>query len=201
LENTLIIFIKNPGLGKAKTRLAATLGKEKAFEIYLKLLSHTREVALATHAERNLFYSDFIDTEDDWNNESFIKHLQDQNTDLGKKMFSAFLLLKSLGKKKVVIIGSDCLELTADVSNSAFKLLEEKDAIIGPAKDGGYYSIGFNFEKLGEKVLKQVFLNKKWSHSNVFLEAKNSFKANEVSYALLPTLSDVDVVEDVLGIM
>ena len=188
-------------MGKAKTRLATTLGKEKAFEIYLKLLSHTREVALATLAERNLFYSDFIDTEDDWNNKSFIKHLQEQNTDLGKKMFSAFLLLKSLGKKKVVIIGSDCLELTADVSNSAFKLLEEKDAIIGPAKDGGYYSIGFNFEKLGEKVLKQVFLNKKWSHSNVFLEAKNSFKANEVSYALLPTLSDVDVVEDVLGIM
>jgi glycosyltransferase A (GT-A) superfamily protein (DUF2064 family) len=178
LENALIIFIKNPGLGKAKTRLAATLGKEKALEIYLKLLEHTREIAL--------------------------KHIQDQNPDLGQKMFSAFMLLKSLGKKKVVIIGSDCLELTSAISNKAFELLEEKDTIIGPAKDGGYYSIGFNFERLGlkaENLLKQTFLNKAWSHANVCIEAKNGFDSNGISYATLPTLSDVDVAEDVLGLL
>jgi rSAM/selenodomain-associated transferase 1 len=204
LENTLIIFIKNPRLGKVKTRLAATLGKEKALEIYHKLLLHTREVAIETNAERNLFYSDFINNEDDWYNQSFIKHLQHQNPDLGQKMFSAFTQLKALGKKKVVIIGSDCLELTSDISNSAFKLLDEKDAIIGPAKDGGYYSMGFNFEKLGHKaenILKQTFLNKKWSHPNVSLEAMSAFDAHGVSFALLPTLSDVDVEEDVLGMM
>ncbi len=201
MENTLIIFIKNPRLGKVKTRLAATLGKEKALEIYLKLLSHTRLVALATKAERNLFYSDYIDNKDEWDNELFIKHLQDQNPDLGHKMFSAFMLLKSLGKKKVMIIGSDCLELTPDISNSSFKLLDENDAIIGPATDGGYYSVGFNLEKLDEKVLIQTFLNKKWSHNNVCLEATNGFEAQSVSFALLPTLSDVDVADDVLGIL
>jgi rSAM/selenodomain-associated transferase 1 len=201
LENALIIFIKNPGLGKAKTRLAATLGKEKALEIYLKLLEHTREIALTTKAESNLFYSDYIDNHDEWSNDHFIKHIQDQNQDLGQKMFSAFMLLKSLGKKKVVIIGSDCLELTSAISNKAFELLEEKNAIMGPAKDGGYYSIGFNFEKLGDDVLKEIFLNKKWSHTNVCSEAKNGFNTNGISYATLPTLSDVDVAEDVHGLI
>jgi uncharacterized protein len=201
LENALIIFIKNPGLGKAKTRLAATLGKEKALEIYLKLLEYTRVVAIETSAERHLFYSDFINNQDEWPNELFHKHIQDQSPDLGQKMYSAFMLLKSLGIKKAVIIGSDSLELTPEISNKAFELLEENDAIIGPAKDGGYYSIGFNFGQLGtnaDKLLQKVFLHKTWSHNAVFLEAKEALEGLLVDYSLMPTLSDVDVEEDIL---
>jgi glycosyltransferase A (GT-A) superfamily protein (DUF2064 family) len=69
----LIIFYRNPELGKVKTRLAATVGDEKAFAIYLKLASHTREVALQTACDRVVYYSDFIDTEDSWSNESIQK--------------------------------------------------------------------------------------------------------------------------------
>ncbi len=38
-----IIFIKNPILGKVKTRLAATVGDVTAFEVYKKLLNHTQK--------------------------------------------------------------------------------------------------------------------------------------------------------------
>ncbi|AWW00176.1 TIGR04282 family arsenosugar biosynthesis glycosyltransferase [Arcticibacterium luteifluviistationis] len=200
MENALLIFIKNPELGKAKTRLAATLGKEKALEIYLKLLAHTRNIALESKAERHLFYSQFIDRTDPWDNKEFIKHLQNPNPNLGSKMLTSFEHLLNSGIKKALIIGSDCLELNATIVNSAFNNLGNHEAIIGPAKDGGYYSIGFNFEKLGKRapsVLKDTFLNKTWSHENVCAEALATFDKHQLSYTQLPILSDVDVEEDI----
>jgi len=196
--------VKNPSLGKAKTRLAATLGKEKALEIYLKLLEHTRNVALEVYAERNLFYSDFVDNQDEWLNEFFQKHIQDQSPDLGQKMYSAFSDLLKIGKKKVLIIGSDCLELNSEIINRAFVSLDLKQTIIGPAIDGGYYGIGFNFEKLNslaDEVLQKVFLNKTWSHDAVFLEAEAALEALTIEYSLMPTLSDVDVEGDALSLL
>ena len=56
-------------MGKVKTRLAATVGDEKAFAIYLKLASHTREVALQTACDRVVYYSDFIDVVAELKNE------------------------------------------------------------------------------------------------------------------------------------
>lgn len=200
MENALLIFIKNPELGKAKTRLAATLGKEKALEIYLKLLAHTRQIALETKAERHLFYSQFIDKTDPWDNKEFIKHLQIPDPNLGSKMLASFEHLLNSGIKKALIIGSDCLELNSSIVNAGFDTLAKHDTIIGPAKDGGYYSIGFNFEKLGQSaplVLKDTFLNKTWSHENVCTEALATFKQHKLSYTLLPVLSDVDVEEDI----
>ncbi|WP_341227588.1 TIGR04282 family arsenosugar biosynthesis glycosyltransferase [uncultured Arcticibacterium sp.] len=200
MENALLIFIKNPELGKAKTRLAATLGKEKALEIYLKLLAHTREIALKTKAERHLFYSQFIDKTDAWDNKKFIKHLQNPNPNLGNKMLASFEHLLNSGIKRALIIGSDCLELNATIVNSAFSELAKHDTIVGPAKDGGYYSIGFNFEKLGQSaasVLRDTFLNKTWSHEHVCYEALEAFDKHHLSYTQLPVLSDVDVEEDI----
>jgi len=202
LENALLIFIKNPQLGKAKTRLAATIGKEKALEIYLLLLDHTRKVARASDAQKHLYYNEFIDEQDDWSNDTFIKHLQDINPDLGQKMYTAFSELAKSGVKKALIIGSDCLELTPEIVNSALKVLDQKEAIIGPAKDGGYYSIGFNFQKIEtEAVLKKAFLGKKWSHDDVLKEAKEALESFSMDYALLPTLSDVDVEADVAHLL
>ena len=45
MKNALIIFIKNPALGKVKTRIARTAGDEKALDIYLELTKITRENA------------------------------------------------------------------------------------------------------------------------------------------------------------
>jgi len=42
----VIVFVKNPELGKVKTRLAASVGDEKALEIYKELLGHTRNTLL-----------------------------------------------------------------------------------------------------------------------------------------------------------
>ena len=53
---SLIVFIKNPILGKVKTRIAATTGEIKALEIYKQLLEYTQKTSLAFSGDRLLFY-------------------------------------------------------------------------------------------------------------------------------------------------
>ena len=50
-KKALIIFVRNPELGKVKTRLAATIGNEKALEIYKELLEHTQAITASVHAD------------------------------------------------------------------------------------------------------------------------------------------------------
>ncbi len=88
-ENALLITMKNPVKGRVKTRLAATAGEERALEIYLALLAHTRDVAQQVEAERYLFYSDFVDENDGWSGRYFTKKMQSSG-DIGERMANCF---------------------------------------------------------------------------------------------------------------
>jgi uncharacterized protein len=189
MSNALLIFIKNPIKGKAKTRLAATLGDDKALLIYKELLKHTRQITASVSAERYLFYSFFIDHQDDWSNQDFHKYLQIEGG-LGEKMKNGFETVFNHHHQKVLIVGSDCASLTQDIIENAFQLLDHHDFVIGPADDGGYYLIGMNaFEPT-------VFDNVAWSTETVLDETIENIHHLNKDYALLPTLSDIDVEAD-----
>jgi len=197
LNSALLIFIKNPELGKVKTRLAATIGDEKALEVFKKLLINIHDKSLNVQAEKLLFYSSFIDERDIWENDIFHKNLQNQSPDLGQRMLSAFEKAKEMGYSKAIIVGSDIYEVTTEILNQGFEYLENSETVLGPSNDGGYYAIGFNFEKINsDTFIQNIFLNKTWSHENVAHEALEDI--NSFSYAcnFLPTLSDIDIEED-----
>ena len=187
--NHLIIFVKNPELGKVKTRLARTIGDEKALYIYKLLLEQTFQVTLPVLAEKKLYYSEFVQNMDQFNDLVYEKHIQ-KGDGLGDKMYNA--MKHSFGEwaGKVVLIGSDCFELNSGIIEEAFKALEESDYVLGPAKDGGYYLIGM------KELNLEIFQNKEWSAENVFLDTLLDIKNQEKSHYLLPTLSDVDIEED-----
>ena len=46
---------RNPEKGKVKTRLAKTVGDDKALAIYIALMEHTRKIAEALPTQRYLF--------------------------------------------------------------------------------------------------------------------------------------------------
>jgi hypothetical protein len=200
--DAIIIFIKNPQLGKVKTRLAATVGNLRALEIYHILMQHTNIITVSlTNVERYLFYSDFIDNKDIWENTEYHKSVQLAGQDLGQKMASAFLETYQKKHAKVLIIGSDCLELNQGLITEAYRQLSENEVVIGPASDGGYYLIGFNFDLIGkvsEEVLKIMFWNREWSHDRVGQEAIDACEKMSLSYSFLPTLTDVDEEKDYL---
>ena len=187
-EKHLIIFIKNPILGKVKTRLAAGIGDEKALEIYEHLLAITRTVAANVDAIRHVFYSDEIE-HDKWDDDKFNKHVQ-EGDNLGARMSNAFEKVFALGALKAIIIGSDCPKITSKLIEGAFQELNDKDTVIGPAKDGGYYLLGM------KQFHPFLFDNKEWSTDSVFEDTVVDLMENRLSYGRLETLSDLDTIYD-----
>lgn len=186
----LIVFYRNPEIGKVKSRLAATIGEEKALAVYLKMAAHTRCVSSCVDVDRVVYYSEYVDTEDNWLNEIFEKSVQ-MGVDLGEKMKHAFEASFNKGYESVCIIGTDCPDLTEDIVKQAFEALNKHDIVIGPAKDGGYYLLGM------KKLHPQFFSNKRWSTDSVFTDTVRDIRQAALRYYLLPELSDVDEEKDI----
>lgn len=185
----LMIMAKVPEAGKVKTRLAETIGDELALQIYLKLLSHTHDIASKANADKLIFYAGLGDTFDLLDYYRIPKTSQ-VSGGLGERMQNAFERAFAQGYEHVAIIGSDCYELSTSILDEAFKQLEQNDYVIGPAKDGGYYLLGMN------RLTPQLFEAKTWSEENVCLDTLLDIKAIDASYSLLDTLSDIDREED-----
>lgn len=186
-KKALIIFSRNPELGKCKTRLAKTIGDESALDIYNYLLQHTAHIAEQVKADRYIFYSENIKKDDIWNTATFNKKLQ-EGVDLGDRMENAFAELFELGYEKAIIIGSDLLDLTSNDVTEAYEFLNNFETVIGPAKDGGYYLLGM------KKLNSDVFKNKDWGTSSVLEKTLEDLQENEVH--LLKELNDIDTFED-----
>lgn len=185
----LLLFIRNPRLGKVKTRLARTVGDAEALHIYRILLEKTRQSALGVQAERWLFYSDFLETGDDWPETHFHKKVQ-SGGDLGERMAQAFQQAFNAGAGKVLIIGSDCPGLTGELLQEAFDRLDDADFVLGPTPDGGYYLLGM--KQLDVSVFRDIV----WSTDAVRTETLEKIQAAGKTCFLLPELSDVDTEAD-----
>ncbi len=186
-KNALIVFTRNPELGKCKTRLAKVIGDENALEIYKYLLQHTANVTLEIDASRYVFYSEAINKNDLWKNDLFNKELQD-GSDLGIRMQNAFKKLFAYGHEKVIIIGSDLLDLNPTIINEAFNKLDSNDIVIGPAEDGGYYLLGM------KTLHPTIFKIENWGTETVYKQTISKLINNSVY--VLKTLNDIDYVED-----
>ena len=187
-HNLLLIFTRNPELGKTKTRLAKSVGNETALAIYKFLLDKTKEVTQNLSCDKAVYYSVKIRTNDIWNENTYQKY-QQKGEDLGIRMQNSFQNAFDIGYKKVLIIGSDLYDLTENHINKAFQKLDTNDVVIGPAEDGGYYLLGM------KKLQPNIFINKDWGTSTV---RKDTLKDLEkVSVHLLEELNDVDVIEDI----
>jgi rSAM/selenodomain-associated transferase 1 len=186
MKKAIIVFQKNLLLGKVKTRLAETISDEAALDCYSQMISFTHEQLVKVDADIHLYFSEFIEPTAPQNWQVQVQ----KGDDLGEKMYNAFLDLKFLGYDQVVIIGTDCLELTTKIINNSFASLNSCDFVLGPANDGGYYLLGLN------ELSDSLFLNKEWSNSEVFQTTRKSILQQNKTVFLLEKLSDIDTFED-----
>lgn len=187
-NNVLLIFTRNPALGKVKTRLAKTVGAETALEIYRFLLAKTESVSSKVTSDKAVYYSVKVRTGDIWDSKIYKKHPQVGET-LGLRMLHAFKKSFDSGYKKVLIIGSDLYDLTSENIETAFDKLNTNDVVLGPAEDGGYYLLGMN------SLQEVIFKNKDWGTKTVRKDTLADLKDKKVH--LLPVLNDVDIFEDI----
>ncbi|HRI27834.1 MAG TPA: TIGR04282 family arsenosugar biosynthesis glycosyltransferase [Chitinophagales bacterium] len=189
METTLLVFVKNPIPGEVKTRIAATAGTQAALQIYQALLHHTHQITLPLPYRKQVFYSRFIPTADEWTN-GYEKYLQTGNY-LGERMSHAFEQAFESAANKALIIGSDCLQLTTLHIENAVKMLSNgADVVIGPAADGGYYLLGMNW--FYPTLLQGIA----WSTEKVLQQTLHRAAELALTVQLLPALSDVDTYED-----
>ena len=191
-KNLLIIFTKNPKLGKVKTRLAKTIGSENALGVYKKLLTHTSLVSKEIKTTKWVYYSNEIGDNSYFETTIFTKFIQ-SGKDLGERMKNAFEHGFNEGYKNIILIGSDCYELNSTHLNEGFEALNKNNFVFGPAKDGGYYLVGMN------TFFPNIFENKTWSTETVLEEAILDIKNSNQSFDTIETLSDVDYEEDLKG--
>ena len=190
-QNLLIIFTRNPELGKCKTRLAATIGDSSALSIYKFLLAHTVSITENLDLIKQVHYSVKIRENDIWDRSIYSKKKQ-EGDDLGMRMLNAFEQGFNTGFKNIIIIGSDMYDLSQKDIEDAFLLLEQNDFTIGPAEDGGYYLLGM------KKLKPELFRNKYWGTNSV-LKNTLSDLLNEKA-ATLAVRNDIDIYDDIKDI-
>ena len=185
MRQALIIFIRNPVPGEVKTRLSKSIGDHKALEVYKLLLKHTQTITRGLSCDKFLYYSGDPNLNDLWDNKLYIKKKQHPGP-FGEKMMHAFRELFDKGYEHLVIIGSDCLELDEAQIQKAFQSLLEKQIVIGPATDGGYYLLGMN------SLHPELFVNKQWSSETVYEDTLADINAAGLTVTILPQLNDID---------
>ncbi len=184
----LLIFTRNPELGKCKTRLAAKVGDRAALNIYKFLLQHTVNITEHLTMDKSVYYSEEIWKNDIWKNDVYQKKLQN-GSNLGERMMNAFVDGFEHEYQKIVVIGSDMYDLSKVDLEEAFSKLDHHDFILGPAEDGGYYLLGM------KKLKAAIFQNKDWGTSTVLKTTLNDLTNRD--YGLLPLKNDVDHYEDI----
>lgn len=187
-KNLLLIFTRNPELGKGKRRLAAKVGDECALNIYKFLLEHTLGITSNLYAEKTVYYSEEIWENDIWKNTIYDKKVQ-QGKYLGQRMANAFKDGFERGFEKIIIIGSDMYDLDQEDLENAFKQLTQNDFVIGPAEDGGYYLLGM------KKLKPELFENKNWGTNTVLKDTLADLKNEKTK--LLEIRNDIDQYEDI----
>ncbi len=188
-KDCLIIFTRNPELGKGKRRLAADVGDEAALEIYKFLLNHTRAITKDLNVAKQVWYSERVHKDDDWDNTVYEKYAQ-QGDDLGARMhFAISEALKT--HDTAIIIGSDLYDLSQEDLEFAFAKARQHQAVIGPAEDGGYYLLGFQ-----KNIVEGIFKGKNWGSDSVLKATLADLQ--QVDYYKLEQRNDVDYVEDIV---
>ena len=195
----LAIFCKTPERGFVKTRLAASVGDQKALEIYLDLLKITDQETKPFSSSRHLFLVSALEDsieqmqstlqQQDLFIDPKINFAIQQGEDLGQRMFAAF---KNLFKnhRSVVLIGCDLPDLTSALISKAFDALQSNDLVIGPSCDGGYYLIGL------KKEMPDLFKEISWSSEKVLKQTLERAERLSLKVQLLEKLRDIDTVDD-----
>ncbi len=185
-------FSKSPHLGKVKTRLAPALTEEQRNILHSKM---TQWVCSQVNASKLAEHQLWVDG--DLNHPLFtelceqygLNCFQQEGESLGQKMFAA--LSKNIQVfQGVFLIGSDCPFLLPEFLLSAMKALQDSDAVIAPACDGGYVLLGLKTAPIS------VFSDMPWGGPQVCELSLQRLKSLQLKVVELPTLTDIDRPED-----
>lgn len=188
----VVIFAKAPHPGIAKTRLIPLLGAEGAALLARRMLDETLATVLsASFSHVELCVTPEINSAS-WRDVSLPANIEitSQGTgDLGERMARVAKRCIAQGET-VLLIGTDCVDLSLLKLVSADVALEKNDTVIYPTVDGGYALLGL---KRYDPVL---FSGIAWSTQTVAEETVKRILDLGWTIEIGNTLHDIDVPGD-----
>jgi rSAM/selenodomain-associated transferase 1 len=192
----LIVFTRYPEPGRAKTRLIPALGAAGAADLHRRMTARMLALADALgddagiHLEVRFCGCDATAMKMLYG-ERF-SYAEQGEGDLGARLHRAAADAFAAGCRRVVIIGTDCPDLSPQILRDGFDRLATHDLALGPAADGGYYLIGL--ARHAPTLLLTTNIN--WGSPDVLRQTRDIARAEGLSVAMLEELADVDVPGD-----
>jgi hypothetical protein len=195
MRPVVIVMVKAPRVGFAKTRLAPPLTEFDAAslaECFVRDVVNSALrvvpnliVAYAPHDGRALL-------------EKSLPHdllwLEQRGEDLGERLEAAIAYAADLGFSPLIVIGADSPALPASFVETARDALTagEADAVLGPTTDGGYYLVALR------KPIRRLFQNITWSMPVTYEQTARNITDQGLRLLVLPPWYDVDTFSDLL---
>ncbi len=185
MRDTVIVFARAPRLGTVKRRLARSIGDRAALRFHTATLTGLLndltadgrfDVVLARTPDRAAFRLNRMARP--------VRRIWQGRGDLGARMACCLRRYR-----RVVLIGCDIPQASAQDVAEAFRSLGAADAVFGPAADGGYWLIA-----LGPRRPADLFGAARWSTEHALADTLKQFRRHRVAF--VRTLSDVDTIED-----
>lgn len=207
LPRRVVLFTRYPTPGKTKTRLIPALGASGAAHLQLLMSNHIMstlkkaQLAISNLCIEVRYYGGSEQDMDYWigsrGSDPVLVYRKQEGADLGERMSNALLEAMKEGAQTVLIVGSDIPGISPDLICEGFKLIEDEssDIILGPAIDGGYYTVGASAR--AEAKISQLFKGIDWGTDKVLQQQIEAGSALGLKLKLLATeLNDIDHNED-----
>lgn len=178
-NDLLIVFVDNPVEGETKTGLSREIGADAALTLHNRFIEYTCKIASkVSFVDVAVYYSIAPIENDTWSLIQCKKYTQ-SGSNLQNSVKHAFYDNFNKGYKRIVLIGSSCLEINEHKINKAFDILYTGKSVLGPTNDGGLYMIGLN------SAFPQFFNHDKWNTKELFKQSMYEMQDMNMNFAIL----------------
>ena len=182
----LVVFAKEPIMGRVKTRLGNDIGIHLATQFYRRTMAD-----VLRHLGNDGRWQCWLSLSPDkaslgkpfWPN-SFTAVKQGKG-DIGDRMGRT---MTNMPPGPLVIVGTDIPAIRPHHIVSAFQAVGHHDVVFGPAEDGGYWLVGARRSPCTPELFKHV----RWSSRHSLSDSLAKAKQKKLKVAMLETLKDVD---------
>lgn len=190
-KEALILFSRIPIAGHTKTRLMPFLSGEECAELHSAFLKDIFNTFKNTGRDIFIFHTpDDLDNYIEKHFEGYVEKDIQSGEDLGKKMFNAIDYVLSKGYESCILIGADIPEITISSLEKGFEVLKEKDIVLAPTADDGYYMVGM------KKATDAIFTNQHYGSGKVIENAVLAAEKSGLTVGFSDLYVDIDTKED-----
>ncbi len=192
-KSCLLLLVKYPLEGYAKTRLAQNFDPHFVSELYKRLVEDLLMTIKQTQLPLYIYYSPdymlphFLE----WLGNDYL-FIAQKGKQLGARLKHGIQRVFESGFTSVIALASDVPDISPNLLSAAATALDHSNMVLGPCHDGGYYLIGFT-----QKSYHPIyFTNIPWSTSKVFTKTLTIAQQKKLSITILPQKQDIDTLHD-----